>query len=151
MRVVGLATHQSKADLATLHLGHHAHAVADGSTDLKVRVLPREDRKQGGKQMFAGDGTGGQEQFSGGRRGTTGNSAAGLPVECQDSLRVLIEFLPRLGEQNSTSLPLEYGGAERFLESLHALADRGLAKAEGPSGRAETAKLRSLGEGIQVW
>ena len=100
---------QPEADLAPLHLRHHRHAVADGGADPDVRVLLAEDRQQGREEMFAGDGTGGEEQFPGDRGLVAGDLPPGLPVEVEDPLGVVVELPARLGEQHPTAPPLEQG------------------------------------------
>src|SRR5262249_42233901 len=130
MGVVRLAADEPEADLAPLHLSHYSHAVADGGTDADVRVLLAEVRERGGGQVFSGNRTGGEEQFTRDRGVEAGKGSAGLPVEVQDSLGEVVELQARLGEQHSTALPPEQGRAEYFFEGVDALAYRRLGQVE---------------------
>jgi hypothetical protein len=55
---------------------------------------------------------------------------AGLSMQVEDSLGVVVELLTRLGEQHPTALPLEQRRAERSFEGLHTLADGRLSQAD---------------------
>ena len=82
-----------------------------------------KSRQQGWEEMFAGDRTGGQEQFAADRGFVAGDFPTGLTVKVENPLGVVVELLARLGEQNTTALPLEQGLAERLFEGLNTLAD----------------------------
>jgi hypothetical protein len=127
---IDLAAHQPETDLPALHLSHHPHAVADGGANADVRVLLAEGRQQGWEQVLAGDRTGGEEQFTGDRGFMAGYFPASLPVQVEYPLSVIVEFMARFGEHNSSPLPLEQGRVECLFEGLHTLAERRLRQLE---------------------
>jgi hypothetical protein len=114
---------QAEAGLASLHLPDDRRAVADRGADPDVRVLAAEARQQGREQVLAGDGTGGQVQFSRGRGLVAGDLPSGLPVEFEYALGVVVERPARLGRQDPAAQPPEQGDAERPFEGLDTLAD----------------------------
>ena len=59
-----------------------------------------------------------------------GDFPASFTVEVEYSLGIFVEFLPRSGKKNSTTLPLEQRFPEGFFESLNALTDRRLAQSK---------------------
>src|SRR5262249_56337969 len=97
MGVVGLATYQPEADFAAFHPGHHGHAVADSGTDSNLWMPLTESREEGWQQVLAGDRTGGEEQFTGGRRLTTPALPAAPPVLVPQFLVRVRSVLSRVG------------------------------------------------------
>src|SRR6185437_816062 len=100
--------------------------------------------------MFSGDRTGGEEQFTGDRDFVAGNLPASLPVKVEYPLGVIVEFLTRRAEQNSTTLALEQGGTERFFEDVDPLTDSRLGQVECLRRPGKTVQLRGLREGFQI-
>ena len=150
VRAVGLPAHHTEADLAPFHLPDHRHAVADRSVDPDVRELPAELRHQGREEMFAGDGTGGQEQFSTDRSLVAGDFTTSLLVEFENPLGIVIERPARLGRQDPAAPPLEEGHAERLFEGVNPLAHGGLGHAKRLRRPGEAAQFGGLREGLQM-
>ena len=61
--------------------------------------------------MLAGNGTGGEGQFGGDRGFLAGNIPAGRPVQIENLLGVIVEFLSGSGKEDPAPPPLEQGFA----------------------------------------
>jgi hypothetical protein len=115
-----------------------------------MRVLLAEDRKQGRKKVFSGDGTRSEEKFTGERGFVAGDFPASFPVEVENPLGVLVEFLTRSGKKNPATFPLEERFAEFLFESLNTLTDCCLTQVERLRRPGEVAQLSSLREGFEI-
>ena len=91
MRAFGLPSHHPEADLAPLHLADDHQAVADGNMDPDIRVFLTELGGEGRKEVFAGDGAGGQGQFAAQRDCLAPDLLTGLAMQLQDALGVLMQ------------------------------------------------------------
>src|SRR5581483_4600075 len=123
IRSVRLPPEEAEANLAPLDLTNNVQAIAHAGTNVDVGVLLTEVGQEDRQQMLAGNRTGGEEQFPLGRSGMAGDLLACLPVEVEDPLGVVVEFLACLGEEHAPRLSLEQGRAELLFEVLHTLAD----------------------------
>ena len=142
MRVISLAPHQTQADLPALDLGDHLQAVADLGLDLDAREPLVEEGQQRRKQVLAGDGAGTERQVARKRRLLlAGDLLAGLSVEGQNPLRVVVETLTRPRQQDPTPLAVKEGHIQRLFKRLNALADRRLGQAQRLGGGGEAAQL----------
>lgn len=150
MRLLDFPPHQPEADFSPFYSSDRLHAVTDGGTNANMRVSLPKDREQGRKQVFAGDRTGGDQQFPGDRGIVSRNLLASFPMDAEYPLGVGVERLPRLGQHHTTPSTVEEALAEGHFEGVNTLAHRRLRQPECLRRLGEAARLRGLREGFQM-
>jgi hypothetical protein len=92
----------------------------------KVPMRSAEAREQVWEQMLAGDGTGGEQQFTRHRCVLAGDFASSLSVKIKYALSEVVEFLTGVSQQYVTALAFEERCAKRLFERLNSLTHRSL-------------------------